>query len=556
MVTYAQLKDVQPAQFDGAADGWQKVSGAAGAAMDRVNNEIAAKLRDSLSGEAADAALSRLKRLADNFQYTRDQTNMVRSALSDLATELRAAKRKLDDAVTDAQTAGFSVEGDGSVKWTDADPAQGESKKTEARGYADRISDAVRDATTADATCTGLLNRLKARNDLTVTDADWADAARDRAAAREALGDDVRSEDIPEGKSPEENAQWWRGLSAEEKADFLAVHPGAVGALDGLPSDVRDDANRSVLAETEGAYRTELDDYPDEPPKYVPGPSRQISDEWQEWHDRKEHLESSLDDMGLIQDRFDQTGEEGLPEAYLLGFSTEGDGRAIVANGNPDSAHHTAVYVPGTGSDVDGFGSNMRRGTDIWRESQALVPGQEVSSISWIGYDAPDDVVKDAPFGHYADDAGPDLNRFMDGIDVAHDPGRDSHTTVTAHSYGTTVVGSAARQGDLNADDVVFAGSPGVQVGRASDMDVPDGHVWNQEADGDHVPDLGRLGHGHREWHWDSGFDWVIPSDDRFGANQMSTDTEGHSGYWDPGSESSLNQARVITGLHEEVQRE
>ena len=554
MVTYAQLRDVQPAQFDGAADGWQKVSSAAGAAMDRVNNEIAAKLRGALSGEAADAALNRLKRLADNFQYTRDQTSLVRSSLSDLAEELRAAKRKLDGAVAEAQGAGFSVEADGSVKWT-SDPSQEEAKKTEAQGYADRIGGAVRDATTADGTCTRLLERLKARNDLSVTDADWADAGRDRAAARDALGDDVRREDIPKDKSAQENAQWWRGLSAEQQADFLALHPGAIGALDGLPSTVRDDANRSVLAETEGSYQTELDGYPEEPPKYVPGPSRRISDEWQEWHDRKAHLESSLSDMHLMQDRFDQTGEGGLPEAYLLGFSTDGDGRAIVANGNPDSADHTAVYVPGTGSDVDGFGSNMRRGTDIWRESQALVPGQQVSSITWIGYDAPDDVVKDAPFSHYANDGGPVLNRFMDGIDVAHNPGHESHTTVTAHSYGTTVVGSAARQGDLNADDVVFAGSPGVQVGRASDMDVPEGHVWNQEADGDHVPDLGRLGHGHREWHWDTGFDWVIPSDDRFGANQMSTDTEGHSDYWNAGSQSSLNQAYVVTGRYDDVQR-
>lgn len=556
MVTYTQLKDVQPTQFDEAADGWRKVSSAAGAAMDRVNDDLAAKLRGGLAGKAADAALARLTRLAENFQYTRDQTNMVRSALSDLAEELRAAKRKLDGAVADARGAGCTVEADGTVKCTAADPSQEKSKKAEAEGYADRISGAVRDATTADGTCTGLLNRLKARNDLTVTDADWADSGRDRAAARTALGDDVRRDDIPQGKSPKENARWWRGLSAEERADYLALYPDTVGALDGLPSAVRDDANRTVLAETEGAYRTELDGYPEEPPKYVPGPSGRISDEWQEWHDRKAHLESSLGDMHLIQDRFDQTGEEGLPEAYLLGFSTEGDGRAILANGNPDTAHHTAVYVPGTGSDVDGFGSNMRRGTDIWRESQALVPGQQVSSITWIGYDAPDDVLKDAPFSHYANEAGPVLNRFMDGIDVAHEPGHESHTTVSAHSYGTTVVGSAARQGDLNADDVVFAGSPGVQVGRASDMDVPEGHVWNQEADGDPVPDLGRLGHGHREWHWDTGFDWVIPSDDRFGANQMSTDTEGHSGYWDRGSQSSLNQAYVITGRHDDVQRE
>lgn len=42
--------------------------------------------------------------------------------------------------------------------------------------------------------------------------------------------------------------------------------------------------------------------------------------------------------MDQIQERFDRTGEEGLPEAYLLGFDLIGlgDGKVILANGNPD----------------------------------------------------------------------------------------------------------------------------------------------------------------------------------------------------------------------------
>ncbi|WP_078592062.1 alpha/beta hydrolase [Streptomyces megasporus] len=52
-----------------------------------------------------------------------------------------------------------------------------------------------------------------------------------------------------------------------------------------------------------------------------------------------------------------------------------------------------------------------------------------------------------------------------------------SHTTVVGHGYGTTVAGSAAGQGELNADDAVLSGIPGVQVGKASGTDVPEGHV-------------------------------------------------------------------------------
>lgn len=66
------------------------------------------------------------------------------------------------------------------------------------------------------------------------------------------------------------------------------------------------------------------------------------------------------------------------------------------------------------------------------------------------------------------------------------------------------------------------------------------------EAEGDVVPDLGRYGHG--------GDMFIIPSDEGFGANQMATDTQGHSGYWDEGSTSLLNQARVVAGKGEDVE--
>lgn len=39
---------------------------------------------------------------------------------------------------------------------------------------------------------------------------------------------------------------------------------------------------------------------------------------------------------------------------YLLGFDSGGDGRAIVAKGNPDTADNVATFVPGTGADLAG----------------------------------------------------------------------------------------------------------------------------------------------------------------------------------------------------------
>lgn len=583
MLTVSQLRNLKPAEFEEAADGWHKVSSSAGAAKDRVDNEIAAKLPHSQKGAGVDAALVRLRRLSGNFHYTQVECGLVRAALNGLAAELRAAQKKLNDALADADAEKFTVKPDGSVHWVSTtttvpfSPEQSapagsrpsvlvekDPQRAKAQAYADRIGTALKDATEADSRYSRTLSRLKADNDLTASNSDWLDAQQDMGAVRKTAGGYLQLDDIPKGKSAKENAEWWKGLSADERGDYATLFPASVGALDGIPSDVRDDANRTVLAEKRAEYQTRLHAIPPEPtPRNVPMGQGYggytLNKDWVAWTKRwtkeRTELEASLKGMDAIENRFNNTGKNGLPEAYLLGFDPEGNGRAIIANGNPDTADHTAVYVPGTTSNLSKIDGDINRMTDLWRESDALVDGKSVSTITWLGYDAPQGIVKDAPFSHYADDGAPALNSFMEGLNTSSQSGADSHTTVIGHSYGTTVVGSAARQGELSADDVIFAGSPGVQVGSAEDMDVPRGHVWNQEADGDPVPNIGRYGHGGSQWKIGGGVG-IIPSDEIFGANQMSTDTKGHSDYWNYGSQSLKNQASVVMGQYGEVKRD
>jgi hypothetical protein len=363
----------------------------------------------------------------------------------------------------------------------------------------------------------------------------------------------------PKNGNPKDNARWWKGLSAEEQAAWVSIRPDSVGALDGLPATVRDEANRMVLAEAhgvgQGAYDAWLKKHP-EPERfqtyidpYTGTVMKGVNVEtqaWKDWEEDRKNAHKSLDGMNAIEKRFDATGKNGLPEAYLLGFSTEGDGRAIVSNGNPDTADHQAVYVPGTTSELGNIDGNINRMVSVWHAADDEADGKSVSTITWLGYDAPDSVAKDAPFKHYAYDGAPAFNQFLDGLDASHTGDSDAHRTVIGHSYGSTLVGAAAQTGHLDADDVVLAGSPGVRVSGAEEMDVPTGHVWNEEADGDPVPDIGR-------WGALSGDNFIIPSDPEFGANQMSTDTEGHSGYWDEHSTSLRNQALVVVGKGDDV---
>ena len=305
--------------------------------------------------------------------------------------------------------------------------------------------------------------------------------------------------------------------------------------------------------------------------KYQP-PTSGTRAEWQEWHDkygaRKEHLEKSLRGMEGIQRRFDRTGENGLPEAYLLGFDPEGtrDGRVIVANGNPDTADHTAVYVPGTTTTLETIGGedpdnpkqgDLGRGDELWRDSNRLSPNKNVSTITWFDYNAPDtakpvvegDLIPEASDPSYSQEAAPVLNDFMRGVETSQGEG-GSHTTVIGHSYGSTVVGEAAKQagsGAPIADDIVTAGSPGMQVSRANELGVEADRVWAMAApfSRDQVPEAGKL--------VGLGDDRIVPTDPEFGGNIMSTDSPDHGGYWNEDSTSLRNQAGVITGNYDEV---
>ncbi|MGY3059630.1 hypothetical protein ACVWZD_003875 [Streptomyces sp. TE3672] len=587
----ATLKAFKPSEYEGAADAYRATGDMASAAKDTIDNQICAGIRNQLKGEAANAAARELRELSKNFHYAQTECGLVSTALNGFAFDMAVAKQRLEAAIEDARADHCTVNANGSVTYP-AGKKPGDEKTADggtvtgstggsptsdalerqaasmhpnpnygrAMTYANRIADALKEATDADEKWAPKLRALRADDDLKVSKRDWADAQSDMGGVREAGKSYLDSlPEPPKDGSPKDNASWWNGLSPEERAAWLSLRPDTVGALDGLPSTVRDEANRVVLSEKQGELQLELDSIPKPPAnewtwiKAGQMPSRVHTDEWMAWYnkygDRYEQLNKSLKGMQSIQDRFAQTGEEGLPEAYLLGFSPEGNGRAIVANGNPDTADHQAVYVPGTTSNLGGISGDIGRMVNVWRVADAAPGNDSVSTITWLGYDAPQNIVKDSPFSHYANDGAPAFNQFMDGLDASHTGDSDPHRTAIGHSYGTTLIGSAARQGDLNADDVILAGSPGVQVPKAEQLDVPSGHVWNQEADGDPVPDIGRYGHGGTDWDGP----WTIPSDERFGANQMTTDTEGHSDYWKEESDSLWNQGQVVAGNSDNV---
>ncbi|WP_327711690.1 alpha/beta hydrolase family protein [Streptomyces sp. NBC_00464] len=596
----ATLKALKPSEFENAADAYRATDQMANAAKDTVDNRIAAGIRNQLAGATADAALRELAALSKNFQYIQTECGLVTTALNGFAFEMAVAKRKLEAAIEDAQADHCTVHADGSVGFP-AGRKPGEEKDAAggtvtgstggsptsdaldrqaasihpnpyygaAIAYADRIADALQEATDADAKWAPKLRALRADDDLVVSNRDRVDVRSDRGGVLKAADPYLDSiKPPPKEATPEESAEWWKNLTPEQRADYLAVHPNAIGSMNGLPSDVRDDANRMVLAETTARYQLDLNAIPKEPAKYAPNtngnyPAVVITPQWQQWHDKyadkKARIEGVLKGSQAIQDRFDRTGQRGLPEAYLLGFDPTGlgNGKVILANGNPDTADHVGVWVPGTKAGLESVRGDLGRAEGLWNASQRLAPGQNVSTIMWLDYNAPDNVVPQATRGEYAEEGGPRLHDFLEGNRVAQqaDDGTRSHTTVVGHSYGSTVVGVSAQSGSWDdaktTDDYVFAGSPGVQADHAADLGVRGDHVWAMGADSwdDQLVRQGGRAMG-------LGENGVIPTDESFGGKVMASDSGGHTGFYDEGSLSLLNQAAVIAGAYSKVKLE
>lgn len=492
-LTWAALREVKCAELEDAADGWGRVSNRADAARDRIEGQLLPGLHDTQKGEAVGAAVGRLRRLGANFQYIYTECGLLRTTLNSLAHEIKAQQRVLQGALDDAAALRFTVHADGSVTYpaageglVDGKPLAGGTASGvpnpgmvtpsglvapnpnagKAQDIADRVAQAVRTAADADWRYTRILRALKAQEGLGVPAATWKDAAADAAAVRQAAGSYLRNA-IPHDASPAERKAWWAGLTDEQREEYLAVYPDRIGNLDGIPALVRDAANRDNLQLLMGKLEGRDD----------------------------EDSATKLAALREIDRQLRAVPGAGEPPMYLLGIGDQGNGRAIVSYGNPDTARNVAAYVPGLNTSLDEeFATNdLKRARDLSIVSNRH--GEPAAAITWLGYDAPQspDGLRSLSVatGGRAEDGGLAFREFMSGIEVAND-NRDPHMTAIGHSYGSRTVGSAAQYpgGIPGVDDIVFVGSPGVGVDSADELGVGRDHVFVGAAANDVVASL------------------------------------------------------------------
>lgn len=330
----------------------------------------------------------------------------------------------------------------------------------------------------------------------------------------------ISGRDLPDAGAPAGRlAHFFASLNAQERTRLATRYPLAVGNMNGAPVELRYRANHIALDEARKTERERM-------------------------HDNR------LSPLGKqeAERRMKRFGVMMQPDRQVLSFDPLGAGRIAEVFGDLDRASRVSVVVPGVDTNLLTFERTNRKysapvgmAKSLYRAERAAGPDARTAVIAWADYTAPIGLGVDAATSMRADDGAIRLNSLVRGL-PGHAP-----VALYCHSYGSVVCGVAARKLPSRVSDIAVAGSPGMRADTAAQLDTGariwatrDGDDWIQD-----VPNMEVGGLGH-------GADPVSPG---FGARVLSAHGAiGHTGYFEPGTESLSNFADIGIGSYRSVQ--
>ncbi|MDQ1555254.1 MAG: hypothetical protein QOI02_256 [Actinomycetota bacterium] len=326
---------------------------------------------------------------------------------------------------------------------------------------------------------------------------------------------------------------WWGTLNATEQQSLVSTAPEVVGNLDGIPTALRDTANRAWIAQKIQTLNATV-----------------ATDAGRASADTAEHRAHMLAEV-----RAALVTTPSQPERQLLSVNPDGSGRAAIVLGDIATADYVTYLVPGMFFQVDG---QINDWTDVaaryydeqvaWLKTiQAVQPDaahKTVAVVSWMGYQTPDLTnIGSLDLAYEGRDA---IAHAIQGLQ-AERAGNEPYVTVVAHSYGSTAVLMALTQYDFSIDALAVVGSPGSAAQSVHDLHVRGGNVYVGEAAWDPVPnsswfgsDPGSAAYGAKPMDVKGTIDPIL------GTPLLGS--VGHNDYFAPGSESFRNMALVGLG--------
>ncbi|MGW1795441.1 alpha/beta hydrolase [Streptomyces sp. NPDC001984] len=313
-------------------------------------------------------------------------------------------------------------------------------------------------------------------------------------------------------------SRFFASLTAQERAHLAHRYPLSVGNMNGAPVELRYRANRIALNDARKVEKKRMHDS-----RLTPAGQQQAG--------RRMHRYEALMTRGR----------------HILAFDPEGSGRIAEVFGSLSKAERISVVVPGVDTDVLSFQKTNHKYSATAGMAEALhaaerraSPSTRTAVIAWADYTAPSGLGVDAATAMRAEDGAVRLNALLRAL-----PG-SAPVSMFCHSYGSVVCGVAAHGMPGRVADIVVAASPGMRVGKAAHLGTT-ARVWAMRDATDWVQDVpylevGGLGHG------------ADPVSTAFGARVLSArDAKGHSGYFEPGTDSLRNFAAIGVGAYRSV---
>ncbi|MEO9327662.1 hypothetical protein [Gordonia aurantiaca] len=463
----------------------------------------------SWHGRTHDAARRRLDQEHDHADEVRNVLQMIADEALDAGTGLAYARDRVLRLVEAANGEGFRVAENGTV--THPDPARSSSAAeltyTIAAGL-DTIDelDEMHGAR-LDGYASDLASMIDGAPDVTLPGGSSMDAD---AAVR-----------MLESLAPDRRRGVVEKMSRRDVRRLIQANPHVMGNLPGIPFEWRVVANeiniRNALADEVQAGR---------------GLGR-----------RAQTLRDMLTPTPDPSNPYPHAGDDGLAERQFISFVNTPRGRAVEMIGRlRPNTRNVAVYVPGTGTDLDSAnGDNRRAATELANQTNGPV-------FLYLDGELPRDL-RAATSPGPAIEMGGRLAIFGHELDAElarHAP--TAKSTFVGHSYGGSVVGTAEQLG-LTPDRVIYASSAGtgaLDLPRASGVErysltFPGDPIHLVQslpgnphgADPDTAPGVTRLDTGAVE----------IDGQPRVGGYRT------HGAYWnDPDSTAFQNMVKVITG--------
>lgn len=536
MVNFFDLRDADPGVYARQADKWRNIT----QRTEERGNDVQRHL-DGLAdwtGPASEKAKLELGVLRASLHGMTAELAKIPPVLTTLHETIAGLQRQLVTIVQDAVGRGFrfsAIDEDGTVHPIVLTGQTQRDVRTFAAELTATFRDLIRRANEADTEAADALRKLTAEAAGFAPSSDF---------------DDTTGTTIPARGTPAEDVlKWWNGLSAQQREALLFNHADIIGAVDGIPATVRDRANRSLLPGLTEQTREQIARLDAKIPKTSADQEQLTS------------LREKLSGLEGISNRLNAPVDARHPEAFLLKIGTDGTGRAIVAVGNPDTADNVSTYVPGTGTRVGQAQADISRADIMESAAYQHDPSSSTAVITWMDYEAPQEIFPDAAGSGYAEKASGDLRNFEHGLRVTHDDsltGGPSHSTLIGHSYGGEVVGITARDGAVDADALVFVAAPSAGVDHPGGLHLTgvdsgqmDQRVYHTVGDNDPMRYLSQISHEAPDYPGHPGIPGQepVPPSPPFGGIAFGSDHgTGHSDYWNVDQRGRMNTSLDAMG--------